>query len=100
MMSAEMAEIHDTVSLPSNGIRLGRPFRCSLVPQSVPFTSTTLLKTKESYEVDDDTPPDKVFWDQFPASYRVDDDLHAPHGIPPFDLMVQELEPKRLHHRM
>ncbi|KAK4034965.1 hypothetical protein C8A01DRAFT_48739 [Parachaetomium inaequale] len=34
------------------------------------------------------------------TSYRVDDDLHAPHSTPPLDLIEQELEPKRLHRRM
>ncbi|KAH6649317.1 hypothetical protein F5144DRAFT_500355 [Chaetomium tenue] len=66
---------------------------------SVPFTSTTLLEPKTNNQLED-TPPEKVLWDQFPASYRVDDDLHAPHSTPPLDLLTQELEPKRLHRRM
>ncbi|KAK4155975.1 hypothetical protein C8A00DRAFT_41449 [Chaetomidium leptoderma] len=74
-----MVEIHDT---------------------SVPFTSRTLLKTNKSGPVEDDMPPERVLWDQFPASYRIDDNLHAPHGTPPLDLIEQELEPKRLHRRM
>ncbi|KAH6843255.1 hypothetical protein B0I37DRAFT_215091 [Chaetomium sp. MPI-CAGE-AT-0009] len=74
-----MAEIHDT---------------------SVPFTSSTWLKTNGSDQVEDDTPPEKVLWDQFPASYRVDDDLHAPHSSPPLELLEQELVPKRLHQRI
>ncbi len=67
----------------------------------MPFISSTFLKTKISIQVEDDTPPETAVWDDFPASYRIDDDLHAPpHGAFPFDLLEQELDPKRLHRRM
>ncbi|KAI5468001.1 hypothetical protein BGZ63DRAFT_344806 [Mariannaea sp. PMI_226] len=35
--------------------------------------------------------------DQFPASFRVDDDLYAPHDIPDFKFIEAELDPKQLH---
>lgn len=70
------------------------------VLQSAPFTSSALLKTKTPGQAEDDTRPEMLLCDQFPASYRIDDDLHAPHGTPPFDLIEQELDPKRLHRRM
>jgi len=66
----------------------------------VPFINSTFLRTKKSSQAEDEA-RETALWDKFPASYRIDDDLHAPpHGAPPFDLLEQELEPKRLHRRM
>lgn len=85
--------------------------------QSVPFTSTIFLSATPSDRPQDnnnnnnnndnttlENPAENLLWDQFPASYRVDDELYAPphHSTrpPPLELLTQELEPTRLHRRI
>jgi len=67
--------------------------------QSLPFTSNPLHNDNPSSPTTI-TDEDQSLHDQFPASFRISDDLHAPHGIPSFDLIERELNPARLHQRI
>ncbi|KAK0725919.1 hypothetical protein B0H67DRAFT_482391 [Lasiosphaeris hirsuta] len=69
--------------------------------QLVPFASNVLAGTREneSTGIRDTTREDEdvVLFDQFPASYIIENDLQAPQGVPDLSLIEDELNPKRLH---
>ncbi|KAK0614333.1 hypothetical protein B0T14DRAFT_438865 [Immersiella caudata] len=76
---------------------LPSPPSTSSTSHPLPFTTNPLLK--DDAPSSPETPKD-CLPDQFPASFRLSDDLHAPTGIPPLDLIADELSPRRLHQRI
>ncbi|KAK4455224.1 hypothetical protein QBC34DRAFT_391818 [Podospora aff. communis PSN243] len=88
MMRPKTPSHHRTPSSPSTSDSL-----------SLPFTTNPLLKDDITSSSSPETPKD-CLPDQFPASFRLSDDLHAPSGIPPLDLLTDELSPRRLQQRI